>query len=316
MIDPLAEIVAVLQPSAPRSKLVSAAGQWAVHRAEAGGPFYCVVIEGTCRLAVNAEEPLVLAKGDFVLIPAAFDFTVSSLDPPKDGRGLSHVRLPDGEVRHGEPGGPPDARMLVGYCEFASPDSGLLVSLLPGLVHVRDEPRFTLLVGLVREESRESRPAREFILSRLLEVLLLEALRSKGSAKASPGLLRGLADEHLAAALRRMHEQPARAWTVAELAKEAALSRSSFFERFKRTVGLAPMEYILGWRMAVAKNLLHRSGVTVAEVAERVGYGSSSTFSVAFCRHVGRPPSHYAREQFELRRAHEVQLESSEMSVG
>jgi AraC-like DNA-binding protein len=307
LIDPLAEIVALLQPSAPRSKLVSGAGHWAVHRAEAGGPFYCVVIEGTCRLAVDGKEPLVLVKGDFVLIPAAFNFTASSMDPPKEGGGLSHVKLPNGEVRHGEAGGPPDVRMLVGYCTFASADAGLLVSLLPDLVHVRDEPRFSLLVKLVMEESRESRSAREFVLERLLEVLLIEALRSAGGAQALPGLLRGLADEHLAVALRRMHEKPADPWTVAELAKEAALSRSAFFERFKRTVGVAPMEYLLNWRMALAKDLLHRSDVTVAEVAERVGYRSSNAFSVAFGRHVGRPPTLYAREQSEPRPAREVQ---------
>ena len=82
---------------------------------------------------------------------------------------------------------------------------------------------------------------------------------------------------------------------MAELAKTAALSRSAFFDRFTRTVGLAPMEYLLAWRMAVARDLLRREGLGVAQVAERVGFGSSSAFSTAFSRHVGRPPSHYAR---------------------
>ena len=84
-------------------------------------------------------------------------------------------------------------------------------------------------------------------------------------------------------------------WTVAQLAKTAALSRSAFFERFTRTVGLPPMEYLLAWRMAVAKDLLRRHDVGLAEVAERVGYGSASTFSTAFSRHVGQPPGRYAR---------------------
>ena len=105
----------------------------------------------------------------------------------------------------------------------------------------------------------------------------------------------GLADEHVAVALRLMHKSPARAWTVARLAKEAALSRSAFFERFSRAVGVAPIEYLLGWRMALAKDLLRRQELTVAEVAHRVGYGSGSTFSVAFSRHVGLAPTHYAR---------------------
>jgi AraC-like DNA-binding protein len=301
MVDPLAEVVTLLRPSAPFSKLVSGAGRWSVRRAEAGRPFYCVVLDGAIRLAVDGREPMILEKGDFVLIPSAFDFTASSLEPPRGKRETAHVALADGEVRHGNPSGPPDVRMLVGYCVFASPDASLLVSLLPQLMHVRGEQRLSTLVGLVREESRERRPAREVILAHLLEVLLIEALRSTAGTSASPGLLRGLADERLAVAIRGMHESPTRAWTVAQLAKEAALSRSAFFERFTRAVGVAPIEYLLGWRMALAKDLLRRKEVTVAEVAEQVGYSSASTFSVAFTRHVGLPPTHYAREQAEPR---------------
>jgi AraC-like DNA-binding protein len=301
MVDPLAEVVTLLRPSAPFSKLVSGAGRWSVRRAEAGRPFYCVVLDGASRLAVDGREPMILEKGDFVLIPSAFDFTASSLELPRGKRKTAHVALADGEVRHGNPSGPPDVRMLVGYCVFASPDASLLVSLLPQLMHVRGEQRLSTLVGLVREESRERRPAREVILAHLLEVLLIEALRSTAGTSASPGLLRGLADERLAVAIRGMHESPTRAWTVAQLAKEAALSRSAFFERFSRAVGVAPIEYLLGWRMALAKDLLRRKEVTVAEVAEQVGYSSASTFSVAFTRHVGLPPTHYAREQAEPR---------------
>ena len=94
-----------------------------------------------------------------------------------------------------------------------------------------------------------------------------------------------------------MHARPTHAWTVAELAQEAALSRSTFFERFQREVGVAPMAYLLAWRMALAKDLLCRDAGRMAEIAERVGYSSASTFSVAFTRHVGRPPRQYAREQ-------------------
>lgn len=309
MVDPLAEIVALLQPRAPSSKLVSGAGRWSVRRAEAGRPFYCAVLEGATRLAVDGREPIVLEAGDFALIPSAFDFTVSSLEPPSDtpgdppgdtpddGRDAAYTVRPDGEARHGNPSAPPDVRMLVGYCVFASPDARLLVSLLPQLVHVRGGPRLATLVALVRDESRERRPAREVVLAHLLEVLLIEALRSTAGTTASPGLLRGLADERLAGAIRRMHERPAAVWTVAQLAREAGLSRSAFFERFSRAAGVAPMAYLLGWRMALAKDLLRREALTVAEVAGRVGYGSASTFSVAFTRHVGLPPTHYAQRQ-------------------
>jgi AraC-type DNA-binding domain-containing proteins len=135
------------------------------------------------------------------------------------------------------------------------------------------------------------------VLTRLVEVLLIEALRSTSGEDAPPGLLRGLADARLASAMRQMHADPARAWTVAQLAKKAALSRSTFFERFTRAVGMPPMEYLIAWRMAVAKDLLRRHDFGIAEVAERVGYGSASTFSTAFSRHVGQPPSLFARKR-------------------
>jgi AraC-like DNA-binding protein len=301
MTDPLAELVALLQPAAPYSKLVSARGAWSVRREEYGRPFFCVVLEGSCRLAADGEAPLILQEGDFVLIPAASGFTTSSLEPPgPEVRDIPRCCLPHGEIRHGLQEGPPDVRLLVGYCVFGSPDAALLVSLLPRLVHVLGESRLATLVQLVRDESTAQRPARDMVLARLLEVLLMEALRSTAGSAASPGLVRGLADERLAAALRRMHEQPAHPWTVAALAKEAALSRSAFFERFNREVGTAPMEYLLAWRMAMAKDLLGRQEGGVAEVAERVGYGSASAFSVAFARHVGVPPGQYGRGAFQL----------------
>jgi transcriptional regulator GlxA family with amidase domain len=139
------------------------------------------------------------------------------------------------------------------------------------------------------------------VLARLLEVLFIEALRSTGTA-ASPGLVRGLADGRLALAIRQMHERPDKSWTVAQLAAAAALSRSAFFERFSRAVGVAPMEYLLSWRMALAKNLLRRKDSGVAKIAERVGYSSASAFSVAFTRYVGLPPTQYAQEQRDTRR--------------
>jgi AraC-like DNA-binding protein len=303
LVDPLAEVVTLLQPGASFSKIVGGAGPWRVRRSEAGRPFYCVILEGSCLLALDGHEPITLQAGDFILIPSAYDFTMSSLEPmTPDDTDTSPVALLDGEFRLGIQSGPPDVRLLVGYCLFGSPDAGLLVSLLPQLVHVRGERRLATIVQLVGEESRELRPARDVILARLLEVLLIEALRSTAGTAASPGLLRGLADERLAAAIRRMHESPTRRWTVAQLAKEAALSRSAFFERFSRAVGVAPMEYLLAWRMALAKNLLRRKEGGMAEVAERVGYSSASTFSVAFTRYVGLPPTRYAREHMESRR--------------
>jgi AraC-like DNA-binding protein len=249
-------------------------------------------------MAIDEHEPIVLVSGDFVLIPAAYAVAMSSLvPPPPGGKTLEPIALGNNEFRIGAPDSPVDSRMMVGHCSFGSPDASLLVSLLPQIVHVRGVERLATLVQFVRDESREQRPAREVVLSRLLEVLLIEALRSTAETTVSPGLVRGLSDSRLAAAIRVMHEHPTRAWTVAELAKVAALSRSTFFERFNGAVGVAPMEYLLTWRMALAKDLLRRNEGSVSAVAQRVGYSSASTFSVAFTRHVGRPPSQYAREE-------------------
>jgi AraC-like DNA-binding protein len=297
MVDPLAEVVTLLQPAARFSKLVLGASPWRISRSDAGQPFYCVMLEGGCRITIDGHPPLELLSGDFVLIPAAYGVAMSSLEPPPEGvETPPPVALGHGEYRIGAATAPIDSRMMPGHCSFGSPDATLLVSLLPQLVHVRGEQRLATLVQLVREESSAQRPARELVLSRLMEVLLIEALRCASGTSASPGLVRGLADARLAAAIRGMHDRPTHPWSVAELAKEAALSRTTFFERFSRAVGVTPMEYLLTWRMALAKDLLRRNACRVAEIAERVGYGSASTFSVAFTRHVGRPPSQYARE--------------------
>ncbi len=296
MNDPLSEVIALLNPRAVFSKGISGAGRWAVRYSDFGQPSFCAVISGSCRLAVEGEEAIALEAGDFVLMPATPGFTLSSFEaaaPVQIDPKLAPA--PEGEVRHGRRDGPPDVRLLGGYFVFDSPDAALLVSLLPTLVHVRGVDRLSVLVRLVGEESSEERSGRELVLTRLVEVLLVEALRSSSGEDAPPGLLRGLADARLALAMRQLHADPARPWTVTQLAQKAALSRSAFFDRFTRAVGLPPMEYLLAWRMALAKNLLKHQDVAIAEVAERVGYSSASTFSTAFSRHVGLPPGRYAR---------------------
>ena len=294
MNDPLSEVITLLQPRAVFSRRISGAGRWGVRYSAFGQPSFCAVLEGSCLLTVDGHGPLTLEAGDFVLLPATPGFTMSGFEPAKlehlDPKVTSTVQ---GEIRHGRRGGRPDVRLLGGWFVFDSPDSTLLVSLLPSLVHVRGIERLSTLVRLVAEEASERKSARDLVLTRLVEVLLIEALRSAPGDDARPGLLRGLIDPQLAPAIREMHAQLARSWTVTELAKTAALSRSAFFERFMRTVGLPPMEYLLAWRMEVAKDLLRRQDAGIADVAERVGYGSASTFSTAFSRHVGQPPGRY-----------------------
>lgn len=296
MADPLSQIVELLRPRAVFTKGISGAGRWAVRYGDFGHPSFAVVVEGSCRLAVDGERPLVLEAGDFVLLPRTPGFTMSGLEPATPMRIDPHAAVADGDTerRHGRLDGPPDVRLLGGYFLFGGDEQGLLASLLPGQVHARGIARLSMLVALLIEEASEMRSGGALVRSRLVEILLVEALRLNETDNAPPGLLRGLGDARLGPAIRSMHENPRRGWTMAELAREAALSRSAFFDRFLRQVGTPPMEYLLAWRMALAKDLLLRD-IGIAEVAEQVGYGSASTFSTAFSRHVGAPPGRYAR---------------------
>jgi AraC-like DNA-binding protein/mannose-6-phosphate isomerase-like protein (cupin superfamily) len=295
MADPLTEVVLLLQPTARFSKLIDGAGRWRIHRPGTGEPFYCAVLEGRCRMTLDGHPAMTLQAGDFVLVPAMHGLMSESLEPPEGHAAMLPVEIGEGHFRIGEQDGPADLRICVGHCCFGSPDAALLVPLLPQVIHVRGERRLATLVQMLGEETRAARLARELVLERLLEVLLIEALRCGDGTAASPGLARGLADERLACALRAFHAQPAHPWTIAGLAREAALSRSAFFARFSRTVGLAPMEYVLAWRMAIAKRLLRDNDLEITQIAERVGYSSASTFSVAFARQVGTSPARYGR---------------------
>lgn len=293
--DPLAEIVTLLQPSASFSKLVDYAGRWRISRNVEGKPVYFAVLEGQCRVVAAGRPPIIVQAGDFVLSPSTSDQVIESIDAPPHGIDMVPVELAPGRFRVGAANEPINLKMQVGLCSFASPDAALLVSLLPAMIVARGEPRLAQLLHLVGDETRQSRAGRELVLERLLEVLLIEALRCGTDIASVPSVARGLSDDRLVGALRAMHARPERSWTVADLAAEAAMSRSAFFARFSRIVGLPPMEYLLAWRMALAKRLLRTREVAIEHVAARIGYGSASTFSTAFARHVGMPPMRYAR---------------------
>lgn len=297
MADPLAQIVGLLQPGAPFSKCVTGSGPWRVRRTQSPNPYYVAVLKGSLRYSDQRSEVVVVNAGDFILIPSAQDFLMwSEAESGEDDMVIDPVILPGGGYRVGKVDGPVDMRALVGYCIFQSDDATLLSSLLPELVVVRGERRLAMLMELLGEEAIGSKPGREVVLQHLLEVLLIEALRSSAELGERPGLLRGLSDERLAVAIRGMHAWPERGWTVAELARDAALSRSGFHERFQSAVGMAPMEYLTAWRLALAKDLLRKRDLSVSEIARQVGYRSASAFSVAFTRDVGLSPARYARE--------------------
>ena len=197
-------------------------------------------MEGQSRL-VRADQPLIVVRAeDFVLSPSTNDQVIEiieSIDAPPQGIAMAPAELGEGRFRIGLADDEVNLRMQIGVCSFASPDAALLVSLLPSMVIARGEPRLAQLLNLVSDETRRSRPGRELVLERLLDVLLIEALRCGSDTAWPPSVARELSDNRLVAALRAVHAQPAYGWTVADLAAEAAMSRSSFFPRSPASSG-------------------------------------------------------------------------------
>ena len=303
-MEPLADVITLLRPRAVGTKLIHGAGRWAVRRSRVAYAGFGLVLAGECWLTVDGHETLRLATGDFVLMPASRAFTIASDLACEvvsiDAQRATECRASGG--RYGDPDLEPEFKQLGGYFELDSANRSLLGGLLPALVHIQaSDPaagRLRRTIDSIVEEALADRPGRDLVVDRLIEVLLVEALRFRTDsvdAIGRPGLLAGLADPLLARALRRLHSDVAHAWSVEELARAAGLSRSVFSERFSQKVGVPPMQYLMDWRMAVAKAMLERDAPPLETVAVAIGYQSASAFSTAFRREVGSPPSHFAR---------------------
>ncbi|WP_193046186.1 helix-turn-helix transcriptional regulator [Mycolicibacterium baixiangningiae] len=297
-LGPVETLVSLLRPKTVESKIISGAGEWSVREARYADPAFCVMLEGTCLLRLDDHEPIELHDGDFMLLTDMPGFVMSS------GHGaiptVRAVQPVNGEARHGDPNGAATMRMLGGYFRFEPENAALLAPLLPEIVLVRrDDPRASRLrriVSLIGEETESLAPC-DLILVRLVEVLLVEAMRLRAAPVegVERGLLAGLDDPLLAPALRAMHADIAFGWTVERLARAAGVSRAVFAERFSRTMGMPPMQYLTQWRMALAKDMLRIEDVSMAEVARRTGYLSASAFTTAFTRMTGSSPSAFAR---------------------
>jgi AraC-like DNA-binding protein len=176
-----------------------------------------------------------------------------------------------------------------------------MLSLLPQHIHIPASEgrstRFGRLIDLLAEECTTDFPGKELIIQRLLEALLVEALRWRrvGNEASPAGLLSGMQDPAIARALRAIHADVRASWTVAELARIAGMSRSAFSARFGKVLGCAPIEYLVRWRMAIAKDVLARGNKTLDRIAEEIGYESASAFSTAFRKRLGYSPGKFAR---------------------
>ena len=307
-MDALTDVIGLLRPETVLLGGMAGAGRWGVRVPEQPGPTFYLVTEGRCWFQAEEGDPLELGAGDYVL--SARPHADSFVSEPGVKTELSDdafkaAHWVDGEVRVGDPDLAPETRILGGLIRCDPANADLLIGLLPRFVCVRATEqaasRLHTLVAIVREEADSARPGRDAILCRLIEVMLIEILRRQSDALAPPvGLLGGLAHPRLARALGHIHADVARGWTVGELARRVGMSRSVFARRFCEAVGVAPVEYLLNWRMALAKDALLRRGGSLDEIAEAVGYKSASAFSTAFSRRVGCPPSEYVQASAAL----------------
>ncbi|HZV91852.1 MAG TPA: AraC family transcriptional regulator [Caldimonas sp.] len=205
----------------------------------------------------------------------------------------SVVFMPDGGTHRfvADPG----VDILCATVRFGSGDAGPVVRALPSLVvlPLAEAPPLMALCDAMFEEAGSNRPGRQATLNRLCELGVIAALRSCiDSERISSGLLAGLADPRLSRAMVAMHEQPAREWSLAELAALATMSRARFAAQFRTVVGQTPGDHLAARRVQEAQRLL-RSGLSLKQVADRVGYGSASALTRAFTRVVGVAPSHW-----------------------
>jgi AraC-like DNA-binding protein len=201
---------------------------------------------------------------------------------------------------HADPGDNPRATVfLCGAYQFSGDVGRGLLDALPPVMTLSaiDDPLRDVITLLSRELVR-TEPAQQIVLDRLLDLLLVLAIRSDFHHSATaPRWYRASADPRLSAALQAMHENAARPWTVPELAAVSGLSRAAFARAFHQALGQAPMQYLTEWRMTLARDHLRASDLSLAQIADATGYGSPFAFAAAFRRHHADPPGAWRRRE-------------------
>src|SRR5262245_52337941 len=258
-----------------------------------------VVTSGRCWLDVPDVPPRLLQPGDLALVPHGLGHRLLSEPGAPSEKLFDLPREVVSEryeiLRHGGGGAP--TTIVCGAVRFDHPAAHRLVTLLPRMIVVdaAESPhaewtRSTL--GFMAAEARALRPGGETVITRLADVLVIQAIRSwiDQDPAAQTGWLGALQDRQIGRAIALIHREPARAWTVGALASEVAMSRSAFSQRFTERVGEPVMHYLTRWRMHVASGWLKDDDASLAQVAGRLGYRSEAAFGRAFKRFVGMPP--------------------------
>lgn len=252
------------------------------------------VIQGDVWLwTASRGEPVVLRPGDLAFVRGGPDHFIAhepgaACVSPDEFRRLH----PIDEVELG----PQGAVFLCGAYRFAGDIGAGLIDALPAVLAFPasvDDPIHGV-VTLLSREMAQSRPGQQTVLDRLLDLLVVLGLRTGLTRSANaPAWFRASADERLSRALQAIHENAERPWTVEDLARIALMSRASFARVFQQTLGQTPMQYLSDWRMTLARDLLLTEGLSLSQIADRVGYSSQYAFATAFRRHHGEPPGRW-----------------------
>jgi AraC-like DNA-binding protein len=266
---------------------------------------YHLISAGSCWAGLIDEPALRLEAGDIIVFPQGDAHVVSSTpgmrgDPNSEAHRLAEFGpLPVSVSIQG--GGDERAQLICGFLGCDARPFNPLLSALPRVIHLRGSGEsgtvIRHLIELAVAESGSPRAGSDCALSRVSELLFVEAVRHHVATLPAEqvGWFAGLRDDQIGRALAKLHQRPAHSWTLEELAKEVAMSRSMLAERFAHFVGIPPIQYLAQWRIQLAASLLRTSKSSLAEIAERVGYGSEAALSRAFKRTVGIAPALYRR---------------------
>jgi AraC-like DNA-binding protein len=299
-MDSLGEALHFLRMSGTsycRSELTA---PWALRLpAVEGGLTFHVLTSGKCWLEVPGAQPRRLAPGDLALVPHGEGHRLSS-KPGIRARRIDelpheHVSERYGLLRYG--GGGAATSLICGAVRLDHPAAHRLVNVLPKIIHVQASSTRNLdwvesTLRFMADEAAELRPGGETVITRLADILVIQAIRSwiEKDPAARSGWLGALKDAQIGRAIALIHREPARGWTLESLAKEVAMSRSAFAARFSELVGEPAMHYVTRWRMHMAVDWLKEDRAAVGELAERLGYRSEAAFSRAFKRFIGSSP--------------------------
>jgi AraC-like DNA-binding protein len=296
--DPFSDILKLTNAETFVSGGFTAGGSWAIRFPAPDKIKFFALVKGNCWLRIDGQEsPIRVEEGDVFLLSAQRSFVLASdlAVVPVDATGLfTGTVYRTAKLGHGE-----DCIQIGGHVRLDSNSGGLLADVLPPLIHVKAaSPHATvlrwLLDQLVREPAAEL-PGAALASEQLAQLLFVHILRVhvETSGLLATGWLRAIADQRLAPALRLMHAEPGRAWQLEELAKAAAMSRTTFAHHFKTAAGVPPLTYLTEWRMRLAERALREENTPVSILAGQLGYTSESAFSNAFKRVTGNAPKRY-----------------------